>query len=196
MKTFFISILFTLLSINTYAAAIEDYSLPFDKISGVELNEDDQLHTLVSSITTSDKNLFPGVGQIILHTNSEDQGLRIKGLLVVSPDDISKYIYISLSKINNGKTLDVLTAKKYGVTLTVLKVSLISSKKIDSSKGGIIRIAVLKNGIFGSYFKFNMKLKRQNGDWTAFVKRKGLFIPYKTIHINASRVGASGVDFL
>jgi hypothetical protein len=195
MKTFIISFLFILISLNSYAAGIEEYSLPLDKISGVELNEEDQLHTLVSSITTSDKSLFPGVGKIILHTDSYDDGLKIKGLLVVSPDDISKYIYISLEKINKGRTINVLSATKFGLTLTVLKVALVSSKKIHPNKGGLLKIKVLKNAIFGSFFKFNMKLSLQNGEWTSYVKRKGRFVSYKTIHIKASKVGASGVDF-
>jgi hypothetical protein len=195
MKSFVLSVFFILISINTYAAGIEDYSLPLDKTSGFELNQDDQLHTLVSSITTTDKSLFPGVGQIILHTASEDEGLIIKGLLVVSPDDITKYIYISLAKINRGGMIDVLKAKKYGVTITVLKVGLVSSKKVNPNKGGLLKIKILKNGLFGSHFKFKMKLSLQNGDWSAFVKRKGSFVSYKTIHINTSKVGASGVDF-
>ena len=177
---------------NSFAGGIEDYPFELNQISGIQFEIQDQLHTLVDSITTSDKNLFPGTGQIIIHTTSNDE---IKGLLFISPDEDAKFIYVSVKEVNKGKVLNILKASKFGQTLTVLKVQLLSSQKVNAKTGGFLKVEVLKNGLFKSYFKFKMKVNKVQGDWIGYVEKKNKFQRFKSIHIKASLVGSKSVQF-
>jgi hypothetical protein len=153
----------------------------------------EDLEVLVTSITTSDLDLFPGVGQVILVTQRNQES--IKGLLLKSPEYDEKLIYLSLEEINKGKEIDLLSAKKYGVRLPVLKVELLNSKLVSSTSGGVIKLKILKNGFFKSYHKFKMKLDLFQGEWKGLVKLRRKYTHFQSMFLKASKVGVKKVEF-
>ena len=156
----------------------------------------DRYHVLVSSISTSDKNLFPGIGQIILHTSGEGKSFSIKGTVIVTPEYKRRYIYFSLAQANAGKEVDVIFATKYGMTLPVLKMQLRKrGEYVSERNGGFLKIKILKNGIFDTYLNFEMQLVRSNGEWVGKIKKEHQFVEFQSMYFKASRVGVKKVFF-
>lgn len=196
MKTVLLLILFTFLSLKTFAQDVSDLPFVIDQIPELKYEKSDEFKTLVSSITTTDKSLFPGVGQIILHTTGVERKSNIKGLVILSPEDVPKVTYITVAKINSGRLLDIISATKLGVTLTVLKIKLLSENlKITSNRGGLLNIKIIKNALFNSFYTFQLRLSKLNGEWSGSVKRNSKFMSFKTMHLNAFFAGINSVEF-
>lgn len=195
MKHIYALIALSLVIFSSLGSEVETSAISLDKF--LENNEytESQFTTLVSSITTSDKGLFPGVGQVILFTEKEDRNFNIKGLLVKSPTIYDELIYVPLEKLNEGKSLDVLFATKYGMRLSALKIKLLKSKKVSPEYGGVLSMKILKNGLFKSYHSFKLKLVRVHGEWEGLIHKKRKFVSFKSIHLKASKVGVKKVEF-
>jgi hypothetical protein len=195
VKNYLISIIFSLISLNSFGSSIENYSLSIDEFAIAQQIKRSQLKILVKSISTTDKALFPGIGKVFLVTEPQSENFNVRGLLVKTPVDYNELIYIPLSLLNKGKTLNILFAKKYGVRLSVLKMKLSNSKKVSAEDGGVVTMKILKNGLLKKFHSFKLKLTRVQGEWEALVRNKRKFERFKTIHLLASKVGVKKVEF-
>lgn len=174
----------------------EELSFTVQDIAGIDYREDDRFHIIVSSITTNDEDLFPGVGQIILHSSGPETNHRVKGMIIKGPERTAQYIYLSLEKTNEGKEVDLIYASKFGLRLSVLKAQLTSPKDlISEDRGGVLVIKILKNGVFSNYKNYQFKLARSGDEWIGEVKLRGIFTHFKTIYLKAGRVGVKKVYF-
>ena len=175
---------------------LEELNLSIHNIEKIKYDESDRFFILVKSISTNDKSLFPNIGKLILHTEGESGFFRIKGTLIITPDEEKSLIYYSLKELNNGRELDVLYASRFGLSICVLKMKLFNENtKVKNDSGGKILVRILKNGMFSTYRNYEFKLSFENDEWFNQVKAKRGYISFDTMFLKAYKFGVKKVYF-